>query len=49
MEISDVVGLFIFFGGFVAIGVVLCAEMERKLRKVDRVIKQIEEDTRYVN
>jgi hypothetical protein len=42
-------GLGILVGYFGIISIVLCAEMERRLRKVDRVIKQVEEDTKYVN
>jgi hypothetical protein len=49
METTDVIGLLIVMGTFMTVSIILCSEMERKLRRVDRVIKQIEEDTRYVN
>lgn len=49
MEIADVAGLLIFMGTFMTLSVFVCAQMERRLRRVDRVIEQIEEDAKYVN
>ena len=49
MEISDIFGLFIFMGGFMTISIVLCAEMERRLRKIERVIQDVENDNKYLN
>ena len=49
METVDVLGVLLVISTFMAWSIILCAEMERKLRRVDRVIKQIEDDTKYVN
>jgi hypothetical protein len=49
MENSDIFGLIIFMGGFMAVSIVLCADMERRLRRIDRVIQDIENDNKYVN
>jgi hypothetical protein len=49
MDMTDVAGLAIFMGTFVTLSIFVCSSMERKLRKIDRVIQNIENDTRYVN
>jgi len=49
MEIQDVKGLVIFMG-FLAFGAfILGGMMERKLTRINKVVKQIEEDAKYVN
>jgi hypothetical protein len=49
MQMDDVKGLailtgFLAFGAFILGGV-----MERKLARINKVVKQIEEDAKYVN
>jgi hypothetical protein len=49
MEIQDVKGLAILTG-FLAFGAfILGGMMERKLARINKVVKQIEEDAKYVN
>ena len=50
MEIGDVTGIVIFSGAFIAYAFVLFGCMERKLKRLDRAVKQIEEEnSKYVN
>jgi len=45
----DVKGLVIFTGMVAMYAFVLLGCMERRLKNVDRVVKRIEDDTKYVN
>lgn len=49
MEIEDVAGLAIFAGTFMILAVVVTACMERRLKKLDKVVRLIESDNKYVN
>jgi hypothetical protein len=49
MEAADVTGLIIFVGMVGAYTFILLGCLERRLKKVDRVVKQAEEDAKYVN
>ena len=49
METADVTGLIIFVGMVGAYTFILLGCLERRLKKVDRVIKQVEDDTKYVS
>ena len=49
MEIEDVAGLVIFAGTFMILAVVVTACMERRLAKLDKVVRLIESDNKYVN
>jgi hypothetical protein len=49
MDTEEVKGLAILTG-FLAFGAfILGGMMERRLQKIDRVVKQIEDDSKYVN
>jgi hypothetical protein len=49
MEMDDVKGVAIL-SGFLAFGAfILGGMMERKLARINNVVKQIEEDSKYVN
>jgi hypothetical protein len=49
MEMDDVKGVAIL-SGFLAFGAfILGGIMERKLARINKVVNQIEEDTKYVN
>jgi hypothetical protein len=49
MEMDDVKGVAIL-SGFLAFGAfILGGVMERKLARINKVVNQIEEDTKYVN
>lgn len=49
METADAVG-FVFFVGTVAIyAFILLGCMERRLKRLDREVKHIEEESKYVN
>ena len=49
MAIEDVAGLAIFAGTFMILAVVVTACMERRLQKLDKVVRLIESDAKYVN
>ena len=49
MEIDEAKGLVIFAGVFAVYAFVLVGCMERRLKYLDRVVKQIEQDSKYVN
>jgi hypothetical protein len=49
METDEVKGLAILTGLMTFTAFILGGLMERRLKKLDRVIQQIEEDTKYVN
>ena len=49
METADTVGLVFFVGTFAIYAFVLLGCMERRLKRLDRVVKQIEEESKYVN
>ena len=49
MEIGELRGLAIFVGTFAVYAFVLLGCMERRLKRLDRVVKQIEKDAKYVN
>lgn len=49
METADVKGLVIFTGVVFMYSFVLLGCLEQRLKKVGRVVKQIEEDAKYVN
>jgi len=49
METADVTGLIIFVGMVGAYTFILLGCLERRLKKVDRVIKQVEDDAKYVS
>jgi hypothetical protein len=50
MDFTDCVGLAIFMGTFTAMSIFVCSAMERHLRRVDRVIHQVEQDNaKYIN
>jgi hypothetical protein len=49
MEIDEAKGLVIFAGTFALYAFVIIGCMERRLKHLDRVVKQIEQDTKYVN
>ena len=45
----EIQGLAIFAGTFAVYAFVLFGCMERKLKRLDHFVKQIEEDSKYVN
>ena len=49
MDTADVAGLIIFVGTVGAYTFILLGCLERSLKKVDRVVKKCEEDSKYVN
>ena len=49
METADLKGLVIFTGIVAMYTFILLGCLERRLKKVDRVVKQIEEESKYVN
>ena len=49
METADLKGLVIFTGIVAVYTFVLLGCLERRLKKVGRVVKQAEEDSKYVN
>jgi hypothetical protein len=49
METADVAGFVIFMGMVGAYTFILLGCIERSLKKVDRVVKKCEEDSKYVN
>lgn len=49
METAEVKGLVIFTGVVFMYSFVLLGCLEQRLKKVGRVVKQIEEDAKYVN
>jgi len=49
MEAADVTGLIIFVGMVGAYTFILLGCLERRLKKVDKVVRLIESDTKYVN
>jgi hypothetical protein len=49
METADLKGLVIFTGIVAMYTFVLLGCLERRLKKLDRVVKQVEEDAKYVN
>ena len=49
METADLKGLVIFTGIVAMYTFILLGCLERRLKKVDRVVKQVEEDAKYVN
>lgn len=49
METADLKGLVILTGIVAMYTFILLGCLERRLKKVDRVVKQVEEDAKYVN
>jgi hypothetical protein len=49
MEIEDVAGLAIFAGTFMILAMITTTCMERRLQKLDKVVRLIESDNKYVN
>jgi|LakMenE18May11ns_1017448.scaffolds.fasta_scaffold9795843_2 hypothetical protein len=49
METADVAGLIIFVGMVGVYTFILLGCLERSLKKVERVVKKCEEDSKYVN
>jgi len=49
MAIEDIAGLAIFAGTFMILAVIMTACMERRLVKLDKVVRLIESDNKYVN
>jgi hypothetical protein len=49
MEIEDIAGVAIFAGTFMILAVVMTACMERRLARIDKVVRLIESDNKYVN
>lgn len=49
MEIETFKGLVIFTGVVAMYAFVLAGCMERRLKRLDRVVRQVEEDSKYVN
>lgn len=49
MKIDDAKGAVIFVGAFAIYAFVLLGCMERRLARLGRTVKQIEEDAKYVN
>ena len=49
METADVAGLVIFVGMVGAYTFILLGCLERRLKKLDRVVKKCEEESKYVN
>ena len=49
MEMADLKGLVIFTGIVAMYTFVLLGCLEQRLKKVDRVIKQVEDDAKYVS
>jgi len=45
----EIQGLVIFVGAFAVYAFVLFGCMERRLKRLDRAVKQAEEDKKYVN
>lgn len=45
----EIQGLVIFAGTFAVYAFVICGCMERRLKSLDRIVKQIEKDGKYVN
>jgi hypothetical protein len=49
METADVAGLVIFVGMVGAYTFILLGCIERRLKKVDKVVRLVESDAKYVN
>lgn len=49
MDTESVKGLVVFVGIFAAYTFVLLGCMERRLKKVDKVVRLVESDSKYVN
>ena len=49
METADLKGLVIFTGIVAMYTFILLGCLERRLKKVDRAVKQVEDDSKYVN
>lgn len=49
METADLKGLVIFTGVGAMYTFIILGCLERRLKKVDKVVKQAEEDSKYVN
>lgn len=49
MNSDEMTGLAIFAGIWAAMAFTLAACMERQLKKVDRIIRLVEHDSKYVN
>ena len=49
METADVAGLVIFVGMVGAYTFILLGCLEQRLKKMDRVVKKCEEESKYVN
>jgi len=49
METADVAGLVIFVGMVGAYTFILLGCIERRLKKVDKVVRLVESDSKYVN
>jgi len=49
METTDAKGLVIFLGTFAFYAFILLGYMEHRLKNLDRIIKQAEDDEKYVN
>ena len=49
METDDVKGLIIFVSFMTFTAFILGGMMERRLANVDKIVKNIEDDTKYVN
>jgi len=49
METADLKGLVIFTGVVAMYTFIISGCLERRLKKVDEVVKQAEEDSKYVN
>ena len=49
METADVAGLVVFVGMVGAYTFILLGCLERRLRKVDKVVRLVESDSKYVN
>lgn len=49
METADVAGLVVFVGMVGAYTFILLGCLEQRLRKVDKVVRLVESDAKYVN